>query len=160
MPKTEEEFKLFLEGVGAQIVPQAKVSDCPFLKRGVHKVDFMITNNCGEFLYVEVKGYLSYYAVNVLEYLLRYSDESIYVYQATDEDWMGRPRDGQNGQDKIEQNKKVQQKEVRDFLRGKLSAKEMQCSSLERLKAYKRLRAGDVKRWRQMQKSTKKGKVK
>ena len=160
MPKTEQEFMQFLEGEGTQKVPQAKISECPFLKRGVHKVDFMITNNRGESLCVEVKGYLSYYSVNVLEYLLRYSEENIYVYQATDEDWMWCPKKGQSIQDKIEQNKKMQKKEIRDFLKGKLPAKEMQRRSLKRLMAYKRLRAGDVERWRQMQKEMRRGKGK
>ena len=69
----------------------------PFLKRGVHRVDFKVTNKSGEPLYIEAEGYLSYYSVNVLEYLLRYSGENIYVYQATNEDWMGSPKKGQSG---------------------------------------------------------------
>ena len=157
MPKTEQEFKQFLQGENINFEEQAKVFECPFLKRGVHKVDFKVTNDCGESLYIEVKGYLSYYSVNVLEYLLRYSREYFYVYQVTSEDWMGSPRGEQGGQDKIEQNTKIQQGEIRDFLRGKLSAKKIQRRSLKRLEAYKKLMAGYVERWHQMQKANKKG---
>jgi len=158
MPKTEVEFQEFLTKVGCSFEAQAVVEHCPFLKRGKHKVDFKITSVLGEELYVEVKGYLSFYSVNVLEYLLRYSGKAFYVFQATDEDWMGVAKQGQSVQEKIDQNKRQQEDEFREFISGGLSARGMAERSLKRLRDYKELRAGEVERWRKMAEDVKKWK--
>ena len=154
MPKTEIEVKEFLTKFGCVFETQAVGGHCPFLKRGKHKIDFKVTSASGEELYIEVKGYLSFYSVNVLEYLLSYSDKNFYVFQATDEDWMGAVQQGQSAQEKIAQNKRRQKDEVGDFIRGVLSAKEMAERSLQRLRDYRELRAGEVERWRQMAMNT------
>lgn len=154
MPKTEVEFQHFLTKIGCCFEKQAVVEHCPFLKRGKHKVDFRVTSARGEELYVEVKGYLSFYSVNVLEYLLRYSGKAFYVFQVTDEDWMGVAKQGQSVQEKIDQNKRRQEDEIGRFIRGDLVAQVMVERSLQRLKDYKKLRACEVERWRKMAMNT------
>ena len=150
MPKTEVEFRNFLTKIACSYETQVVVGHCPFLKRGKHRVDFKVTSTRGEELYVEVKGYLSFYSVNVLEYLLRYSGKHFYVFQVTEGDWMGVAKQGQSVKDKIDQNKRQQEGEIGDFIKGILSAKEMSERSLQRLRDYKELRAGDVERWREI----------
>lgn len=154
MPKTEVELQHFLTKIGCSFETQAVIEHCPFLKRGKHKVDFRVTSTRGEELYVEVKGYLSFYSANVLEYLLRHSGKAFYVFQATDEDWMGVAKQGQSVEEKIDQNKRQQENEIGQFIRGDLSARVMVERSLQRLKDYKKLRAGEVERWHKMAMNT------
>lgn len=156
VPRTEIELQEFLKQIGCEYETQSIIDNSPFRKRGKHKADFKVVSVKGKTLYVEVKGFLTFYSVNVLEYLLRYSRKAFYVYQATEEDWMGAVREGQSAADKIEQNKIQQKSEIKDFINGKVSATQLAKRSLDRLQAYKKLRAGDVERWCKMMKDNKK----
>lgn len=169
MPETEKEFERFLnelgkkEGRDQDYEKQVKVERSPFLKRGVHKVDFVLhrrdKDGNEENLYIEVKGVLSYYEVNVLEYLLKHSGKCFYIYQATNEDWMGLyvPAVNQepgvhSAKEKIKDNKKKQQEEIKKFFSGEFSAEKMMELASGYLEGYKKLRVGDIDRWVGIQK--------
>ena len=164
-PSTEKKFKAFLEEekkkrAGIRYERQVEVGRSPFLKRGRHKVDFVLhrqdKDGKQEDLYVEVKGQMTYYAVNVLMYLLRYSGKNFYIYQATNEDWIDRyvPSEKiQSAAAKIEQNIRKQKNEIQKFLNGEagFSAADMAKKSMERLEKYKSVRASDVRYWVKIQ---------
>ncbi len=164
-PSTEKKFKAFLEEekkkrAGIRYERQVEVGRSPFLKRGRHKVDFVLhrrdKDGNEEDLYVEVKGLMTYYAVNVLQYLLEHSGKNFYIYQATDEDWIDRCVPNKvisSAKKKIEQNREAQKDEIRKFFNGEegFSAADMAKKSMERLEKYKSVRARDVGYWVKVQ---------
>lgn len=150
MPDTEREFLDFLNGIAnAKGTAQVEVSDCPFTAHWKHKVDFVLENTKGESLYVEVKGWMSYASVNELRYLLEYSKHDFYILQVTNEDWMGLydKVKHKSTQKKIDDNKKAQYDEIRDFVNGRKSICQMVDVSRKRLEEFVKIRAGDLERW-------------
>lgn len=153
MPGTEKEFLDFLGGIASvKVETQVEIQDCPFVAHWKHKVDFVVENNRGERLYVEVKGWMSYTSVNELRYLLECSGENFYILQVTNEDWMGLYEKVKYGsvKNKIQTNKMAQYDEVNGFVNGRISAQEMRRVSLDRLKAFVNVRNGDLNRWKKM----------
>lgn len=152
-PKTEREFEDFLIKLGKKAnvdyEKQKPMEGCPFVRRGKHKIDFVLTSADSSTLYVEVKGWMSCSSVNELEYLLNYSGQDFYILQVTNADWMGLylPKKHESIRKKVEENTKEQYKEIKEFLQGKLSSAEMSMRSKKRLADFRRVRAGDISRW-------------
>ena len=152
MTKTEQRNNDFLlslkrsDGRAVKFKWQEPIEDCPFVKRGKHKVDFYLKD---PELYIEVKGWMSYASVNELEYLLRYSGKDFYILQVTNEDWMGMYEKTKHKSvaKKIAQNEKFQLDEITKFVKGELKAQELVELSLKRLEEFKELRTGDIQRW-------------
>ena len=74
-----------------------------------------------------------------LEMLSCYSGKPFYVFQATDEDWMGAIKQEQAVKDKIDHNKRQQESDISDFISDGLSAQGVSEHSLRRLNEYKDL---------------------
>lgn len=152
-PKTEREFEEFLiqlsEKVNVDYEKQKTIDGCPFVRRGKHKVDFVLTTAESSTLYVEVKGWMSYRSVNELKYLLEYSGKNFYILQVTNEDWMGLHLPKVHGRvaAKIQKNRDRQYQEIKEFFQGELSASEMSNRSKKRLADFKCVREGDILRW-------------
>ena len=150
-PKTEREFEDFLIQLGKKAnvnyEKQKPIDGCPFVRRGKHKVDFVL--NTKPSLYVEVKGWMSYRSVNELKYLLNYSGKNFYILQVTNEDWMDLYLPEVHGSvaAKIQTNKDRQYQEIKEFFQGKLSASAMSDRSKKRLADFKCVREGDIPRW-------------
>ena len=149
MPETEKDFLQFLGDI-TKGKAQVEILDCPFTARWKHKVDFVIENNNGEQLYVEVKGWMSYSSVNELKYLLEYSGYNFYILQVTNEDWMGlyEKMKHKSVSKKIEANRKAQYEEIKDFINGTKTAQNMVDISRQRLEEFVKVREGDLERWR------------
>lgn len=130
------------------VIYQKEIYNCPFTSSNKHKVDFFIKNYD---LYIEVKGSMTLYETNVLEYLLKYREERFCIIQGTCEDWI-RPyvksRD-KSAKNKNTQNLAQQLQELNDLKNNKLSTKVLQTLSIQRLNKFRRLRARDIRKWRQ-----------
>lgn len=152
IPETEKRFLEFLNGfTNVKCKAQVEILNCPFTAYWKHKVDFVIRNNKGEELYVEVKGWMSYSSVNELRYLLEYSGYSFYILQVTNEDWMGiyEKAKHKSGSKKVEANRKAQYEEIKDFINGTKTAQDMVDVSRQRLEEFVKVRKGDLGRWRE-----------
>ena len=151
LPKTEQVFLDYLNGnTNVKGKTQVEISNCPFVTCWKHRVDFVIENNKGERLYVEVKGWMSYSSVNELKYLLEHSGRSFYILQVTNEDWMGLYEKAKHKSvsKKIEANRKAQYEEINDFINGTKTVQNMIDISRQRLGEFVKVREGDLKRWR------------
>lgn len=152
MAKTEQRVNDFLRGLktssghSLKFDRQLPIGGCPFVKKGKHKVDFHLQD---PELYIEVKGWMSYASVNELEWLLKYTGKPFYLLQVTNEDWLDAYDKSKYKSiaKKIAENERIQYDELQQFAAGKLSAKEMAKRSMDRIEAFKKLRAGDIKRW-------------
>ena len=152
MAKTEQRVNDFLRGLktssgrSLKFDRQLPIEGCPFVKKGKHKVDFHLQD---PELYIEVKGWMSYASVNELEWLLKHTDKPFYVLQVTNEDWIEAydKLKYKSIAKKIAENERIQYDEIKRFVFGELDAKEMARRSVERIEAFKQLRAGDVERW-------------
>ena len=150
MPNTEKDFLKFLDGIAhVEGTTQVEISDCPFTAHWKHKVDFVLTNVNRELLYVEVKGWMSYTAVNELRYLMQCSKHDFYILQVTNEDWMGLYEKGihKRTKRKLDDNTHAQYEEIRDFINGQKTARQMADISRKRLEEFVKVRAGDLERW-------------
>lgn len=149
-PKTEAEFQEFLDRHNVRYDRQVLIGDCPFNVSFNHRVDFYLEDFD---LYVEVKGWMSCAAVSELWWLLNYCSKNFYIYQVTNEDWMGRCIGGRDA--KIACNISAQQDELTSLFKLEpINAKEKIKSLVElnrrRLKDFIKVRQYDVLRWRQM----------
>ena len=151
MPTTECLFQHFLEHngleCGTDFHVQEKIEGCPFVKRGSHKSDFYFPKLD---LYVEVKGYLTYYSVSTLHWLLKHSHENLYVLEVTNEDWLGRCDEGETAWKKISRDTIKQFNEILEFVRSGKVPDDINKQMLKRLSDYVRVRHGDVARWQKL----------
>lgn len=152
MAKTEQRVNDFLCGLktpsghSLKFDRQLPIGGCPFVKKGKHKVDFHLQD---PELYIEVKGWMSYASVNELEWLLKYTGKPFYLLQVTNEDWLDAYDRSKHKSiaKKIAENERIQYDEIKRFVIGEVDANEMAKRSVERIEAFKQLRAGDIERW-------------
>lgn len=139
--------KIFQEDV----ISQPCVPDCVFVNRGNYKADFLLEKYK---LYIEVKGWMSLYAVNTLLYCHRLLNgpDWYYVFQGAEGGWF-------NLSDEINckkilqlcrQNIEKQFQELEDLKNGKVTAQELSQLSRRRLENYIWYRNGDLSRWQEM----------
>lgn len=146
MSKTEEDFERFLRKNKIKYKSQYKIEGAPFNRRNYHLVDFYLPELD---LYVEVKGFMTLYQVNVLTYLSKYSGKHFYILQVTEEDWIrpySKEIDGSLSNKFIE-NKEIQYNEILKLQKGKYTAKELNKLSFKRLNQYIKHRSKDLDRW-------------
>ena len=139
-PKTEDKYKQFLIKHNIQFEEQVSIP-CPFNYTKTHKVDFYLPYKD---LYVEVKGFMTFYATNVLEYLLKYSGKKFCILQLTEEDWMGKYNREIH---RSMENKRNINAEIQFNETLTLSCNELTNLSLQRLEDYKLLRSKDIETW-------------
>lgn len=127
--------------INAEIEYQKVIHNIPFNKRKDYKCDFYIKERD---LYVEVKGFMTLYAVNKLLYLQNHSGVNFYILQTTEEDWIT-PHDGSCSiKEKNEKNIEIQIKELLD---KSIPTEELVARSKQRLNDYIEFRKGDIERW-------------
>ena len=138
---------------GSAVEIHPKVSECVF-NSGGHAVDFLLKEYN---LYIEVKGYMTLYAINKMKYLERLLNGSgswYYIFQATEESWI-HPFDdvtiskGQRNKH-CRENVSAQCEELKKLKAGEISAEELAQRSKVRLENYIWHRSGDLSRWREM----------
>ncbi|MBR6445504.1 MAG: hypothetical protein IKS94_03615 [Prevotella sp.] len=141
MTNTEKCFESFLKRNGINYCTQVEISGCPFTKNKKHKVDFYLPDKD---LHVEVKGQMTLFATNVLNWLLNYSGKQFYILQMTEEDWI-EPFD--RVKHKSIQNKKRMNinKQFTEIVSN--TSCELSNESKKRLQSYISYRNGDIARW-------------
>lgn len=137
----------FPEGVTSQ----PSLQGCVFERGGKYTPDFLLNDYN---LYIEVKGWMSLYAVNMLLYCHRMLNGPLwyYVFQGTEEGWMN-PFDEMNCTNPTqlcEQNIQKQFQELEGLKTGKVTAQELSLLSRKRLENYIWHRNGDLSRWQEM----------
>ena len=146
-----EELKRIF-GTAVEIHP--KISECIFNLGGKHAVDFLLKRHN---LYIEVKGYMTLYAINKMKYLERLLNGSgrwYYIFQATEESWM-HPFDDvfiskEQRNEYCRKNVSAQCEELKKLETGEVSVEELAQRSKARLENYIWHRGGDLSRWREM----------
>ena len=139
--------KLFPEGVTSQ----PSIQGCVFAPSGSYTADFLLNEYN---LYIEVKGWMSLYAVNTLLYCHRMLTGPLwyYVFQGTEEGWIN-PSDEINC-DNVENQRQLniqeQFRELKELKTGAVSAKELSLRSRKRLENYIWYRNGDLSRWQEL----------
>lgn len=145
MPKTEQQFENFLISQGykehCDYEKQYVITNCPFTDSGKHKVDFYLKKKN---LCIEVKGFMTLYAINVLKYLQSRSDINLYILGATHEDWVSPYNKVQHRSitNKIQSDVKLQYDEIISK-----STKELVKISGDRLDNYVKLMNNMYKSW-------------
>lgn len=150
MPKTEEEFEKFLTNNKIDFKRQAVITNIPWSSKNTHKTDFLIFNkDHSETLYIEVKGFMTYEAVNILRYLLNNHKEYFYVVQITEEDWIEKYSKElfKSKSNKFKYNKEIMFNELLDFYNKKKSSKELNNLSVNYLNNYVKTVLSRYKSW-------------
>jgi hypothetical protein len=124
MSQAEKDFESFLRKNPIKYKCQYKIFDVPFTQRHYHLVDFYLPDYD---LYIEVKGFMTLYQINILKYFLKYRKEKFYILQVTDEDWINPYIKSKYGslKNKFLLNKEIQYKEVLKLKRKKITTKEL-----------------------------------
>lgn len=78
-------FKEFLDKNKIEYIHQYKIDNIPFNRNKTHMVDFYLPK---QDIYVEIKGFMTIQAVNILKYLLYIDTRKFYILQMTEEDWI------------------------------------------------------------------------
>lgn len=141
MSKTEDIFENFLISHNIQHVKSYKIFDIPFNNKGIHLVDFYLPEKD---LYVEIKGFMTLYQINVLKYLLSFTNKHFYILQMTEEDWIipYNKDEHLSVNRKIQNNIEIQFNEILNLKNDSLSQ-----LSKNRLDQYIRYRSDDLDKW-------------
>ena len=92
MSNNEKIFEQWLIDNNVEYEYQPIIEDVAFSKSGKYKADFKVyTRDKSEYVIVEIKGFMTYEAVNKLKYLLIVHPENICVFQMTEKDWLHMP---------------------------------------------------------------------
>lgn len=146
MSQAEKDFESFLKNNHIKYKSQYKIFDIPFTQRHYHLVDFYLPDYD---LYIEVKGFMTLFQINVLKYLLKYRKEHFYILQVTEEDWI-KPYNKlvhNSLRNKLELNKDMQYKELLKLKKGNIDISSLQKLSLRRLNSYIKYRNKDINTW-------------
>lgn len=146
MSQAEKDFESFLRKNRIKYKCQYKIFDIPFTQRHYHLVDFYLPDYD---LYIEVKGFMTLYQINILKYLLKYRKEKFYILQVTEEDWITPYNKSKYGslKNKFSLNKEIQYKEILKLKRKNITTMELQKLSLTRLNKYIKHRDKDIEKW-------------
>lgn len=147
MSQNEEMFKAFLNKNNIEYYIPTKDNYCinavPFNKTGIYKPDFYLPHKD---LYIEVKGFMTIWTVNKLQYLLKKRlPENFCILQMTEDWWIPAVREDKtltSVKSKIEKSIAVQFEEIRT-----LSAKELHDLSLQRLEEYLTVNQKELDKW-------------
>ena len=144
--KLEKIFADFLTNNNIKYVSQKTVNNCPFNRGGKYKIDFYLPDYD---LYIEVKGQMTMYQVNVLRYCSEYLGKNYYILQMTSEDWIGPYSCSglKNIRSKIMQDTATQFNEILDLSQNRITTDELCKRSKIRLEKYIAYRNGDISRW-------------
>ena len=92
MSNNEKIFEQWLIDNNVEYEYQPIIENVAFTKSGKYKADFKVyTRNKSEYVIVEIKGFMTYEAVNKLKYLLFNHPENFYIFQMTEQDWLHLP---------------------------------------------------------------------
>lgn len=92
MSNNEKIFEQWLIDNNVEYEYQPIIENVAFSKSGKYKADFKVyTRDKSEYVIVEIKGFMTYEAVNKLKYLLTVHPENICVFQMTEKDWLHMP---------------------------------------------------------------------
>ena len=80
MSSEEPKYAKFLDDNHIEYIPQYEVY-CTFTRNKLHKVDFFLPK---QNLYVEVKGFMTLYAINTLRFYLEHSPLNFMLLQMTE----------------------------------------------------------------------------
>lgn len=146
MSQAEKDFESFLRKNHIKYEAQYKIFDIPFTQRHYHLVDFYLPDYD---LYIEVKGFMTLFQINVLKYLLKYRKEHFYILQVTEEDWIKPYNKSLHNslRNKLELNRDMQYKEIIKLKKGNIDINSLQKVSLKRLKDYIKYRKKDINTW-------------
>lgn len=143
--KNEILFENFLIEHNIKYEYQYKIN-VPFTQSGIHKVDFYLNDFD---LYIEIKGLMTYSAVNILKYLNNYSDKNFYVLQMTEEDWINEynKKIHKSIKNKINTNINIQFDEILKLKDNRIDINDIVNISKQRINNYIKLRNKDIDRW-------------
>lgn len=143
MPKTEITFAEFWyrnqQILGPCQTQVAMPITCPFNINNGYNADFYLPNLN---LYIEVKGQMTLHTINKLWYLLLFSNMNFYIWQATEEDWLGRCFIGKTAQ--IRKNINMQGQEI---LKASSSPQTLNKLCIKHLIQYISIRTEDLAKW-------------
>lgn len=92
MSTNEKIFEQWLIDNNVEYEYQPIIENVAFAKSGKYKADFKVyTRDKSEYVIVEIKGFMTYEAVNKLKYLLVNHPENICIFQMTEKDWLHVP---------------------------------------------------------------------
>jgi hypothetical protein len=141
MSMMEDKFENFLIKNNIEYIRSYQINDIPFTKRKTHLVDFYLPEKD---LYIEIKGFMTLYQINVLKYLHHHTEKSFYILQMTEEDWID-PYNNEKHKsitNKINMNVEKQFNEIKTLNNNQLSY-----LSISRLDNYIKYRNNDINRW-------------
>lgn len=152
MSQNEELFKNFLIKNNIEYHIPTKdvycINKVPFNKNGIYKPDFYLPQKD---LYIEVKGFMTIWTVNKLQYLLKKRlPENFCILQMTEDWWIPAVRDDEtltSAKSKIAKSIAIQFEEIK-----KLSAKQLHDLSLERLEEYLIVNQKELDKWLELPK--------
>ena len=89
MSNNEKIFEQWLIDNNVEYEYQPTIENVAFAKSGKYTADFKVyTRDKSEYVIVEIKGFMTYEAVNKLKYLIAVHPENIYIFQMTEKDWL------------------------------------------------------------------------
>lgn len=149
--KNEEIFEKFLIDNNIRYEYEAKIN-APFTERLYHKVDFYLPDYD---LYIEIKGFMTYWSINVLRYLLNNSGHNFYVLQMTESDWIEKynKKIHKTNTNKCALNNSIQFNEILELTKGNITPEQLSQISSKRIDDYINLRNNDIDNWLEIEKS-------
>ena len=92
MSNNEKIFEQWLIDNNIEYEYQPIIENVTFTKSGKYKADFKVYNrDKSEYIIIEIKGFMTYEAVNKLKYLVNNHPENVFIFQMTERDWMQLP---------------------------------------------------------------------
>jgi hypothetical protein len=115
------------------------------VEKNEHKVDFYLTDSN---VYIEVKGQMTYYAVNQLLWEVKKIPAPFFVFQCTEEDWIDKYDEKRHGTQtaKIKYNIDRQFKEIKE-LSNPEKVKELTATTEKRIQDYIQVRKLELEEW-------------
>ena len=141
MSQNEDKFKKFLEDNKINYKYQYNLENCPFTKSRNHLVDFYLPDKN---LYIEIKGFMTYSAVNQLKFISQNMNINFYILQMTEEDWIEEFTYNKHlsKANKFRENISIQFNEI-----IKLPSDILSDLSKKRLEDYLIIRSNDINKW-------------
>lgn len=147
MSANEEMFKKFLEQNKIEYVVPTKdnciIDNVPFNKSKTYKADFYLPKKD---LFIEIKGFMTLYAVNKLIYLLeKRLPNNFCILQMTEEEWIKEISEDKNlksASGKLQKSIQQQFSEIKT-----LDSKKLHDLSQKRLKEYIATRKAELDFW-------------
>lgn len=92
MSNNEKIFEQWLIDNNIEYEYQPIIENVTFTKSRKYKADFKVYNrDKSEYIIIEIKGFMTYEAVNKLKYLVINHPENFFIFQMTEKDWMHLP---------------------------------------------------------------------